>query len=266
MVWPAIIAAGAAIGSSVIGGIMSQQGQSSANDMNRQLALNQEQFQERMSNTAYQRAMTDMRAAGLNPILAYSKGGASTPGGSMPTMQNTMSGWIPAISQGLNSAASAFKTSGDFDVAQEEVKQKSTQADLNTSNVQLTGALKQKAEQETITSATQARLNSASAAVQDQSALNAAITNQVLQHDVTSAAGRARILTNEAEQKEKYGDSWLGRQGGTIERMGRRLFDAISTTPNATVPNARQRPQSQHRYYDNGLHRPPTSLKLPARN
>lgn len=41
-------------------------------------------FQTNMANTAYRRAIDDMKAAGLNPMLAYSQGGAHSPSGSAP--------------------------------------------------------------------------------------------------------------------------------------------------------------------------------------
>ena len=40
------------------------------------------EWQEKMSNTAYQRAVKDLERAGLNPALAYQQGGAGTPSGS----------------------------------------------------------------------------------------------------------------------------------------------------------------------------------------
>lgn len=51
------------------------------NEFNAEQARIQRGWEESMSNTAYQRAVKDMRKAGLNPYLAYSQGGAATPTG-----------------------------------------------------------------------------------------------------------------------------------------------------------------------------------------
>ena len=102
---PALIAAG--IAAPIIGGLLSRSGQSSANRQNLRIAREQMAFQERMSNTAYQRASKDLDAAGLNRILALGSP-ASTPGGASAVMRNPNEALGAAIG-GLPSSAFAAR-------------------------------------------------------------------------------------------------------------------------------------------------------------
>lgn len=109
---PAAIAAGGAI----IGQGISSAGQAKANKMNLKIAREQMAFQERMRNTEWQAGVKDMQLAGLNPALAYEKGGASAPSGSTAKMENVFAGAGDTISQMSSvamQAAQARKTNAE---------------------------------------------------------------------------------------------------------------------------------------------------------
>lgn len=65
----------------IIGGLFGGFGQVAANRETAASTARQMQFQERMSNTAHQRQMADLKTAGINPMLSAKLGGASSPSG-----------------------------------------------------------------------------------------------------------------------------------------------------------------------------------------
>lgn len=89
-------------GASLIGGIMQQQQQ-------RAMMREQMSFQERMSNTAWQRATADMRKAGINPMLSFMQGGASSPAGAMAPQEDV-------VTPGVNSALAARRLKADLEL------------------------------------------------------------------------------------------------------------------------------------------------------
>ena len=83
----------------IVGGALGGLGSVISGLFGRQQAKEQMAFQERMSNTAHQREVTDLRAAGLNPILSANHGGASTSAGAMAQMPNPLSDFGAGVSQ-----------------------------------------------------------------------------------------------------------------------------------------------------------------------
>lgn len=90
---PAIIAAG----SQFLGGIWQ-------NAQQRSSAREQMRFQERMSSTAHQREVADLRKAGLNPVLSFGGPGASAPGGAQANIGDAVG---PAVSSAKESSLAA---------------------------------------------------------------------------------------------------------------------------------------------------------------
>jgi len=101
-------------------GLLTGGGSWRTNYENRQMVRAQMAFQERMSSTAYQRAVGDARAAGLNPALMYSQGGASSPVGASAHMENAVGAGVSAYQQAR--------------MQQQEIKESESRVDLNDEN------------------------------------------------------------------------------------------------------------------------------------
>jgi hypothetical protein len=87
--------------------------QQTAMNFNSAEAAKNRAWQEQMSNTSYQRAVEDMKKAGINPILAYTQGGASTPSGAQGTIGSASMGMASSSALGAT-ALPGIKQDGSW--------------------------------------------------------------------------------------------------------------------------------------------------------
>jgi len=206
------------------------------NRANAEIAQRQMDFQQQMSNSAYQRSMADMKAAGLNPMLAYQQGGASTPAGAgiaavSPSYQSPLGA---AAKVGVSSAMDSMRLG-------REMSSTNSQNALNEATIG--------------TQLSQRELNASSAVAARETAKKNAADAAIARAELPGRAEKSKL---DAE-RSKIDRNWVKEDSFTdrAERMlglGNSAKDLL--TPKIKIQQQQKKyPNNQERYYDQNTNR-----------
>lgn len=202
----------------------------------REMVSNAQQYNTLMSNTSYQRGMADMKAAGLNPILAYGQGGATaptvspasssapsgatasigTPGVSPPS--GTKANIQDIIGPGIRSAVQGASVLGNLEQLAATVANTRAQNDFIQAGTEATRA-------QTVLSTARAAESISATDLNRANEIVAGLRGPLTQAQTSSALAQAGLTQRQSDQLDRFGRSGtVGDIASTIETLLRRLI------------------------------------------